>query len=288
MLYQVRHITRYAYREPVTTCHSELRLAPRVTPNQKVWKRTIAVRPSPERVDERMDYFGNHVHSFALFDSHAELEVTAESVVEVSPPAVGRAEEGPPWEQVRDKVRVARSGNSFDAIEFTSESPFVVGSPEIELYARESFTPGRGIISSAVDLTERIHRDYEYKPESTTIDTKPAEVFAARRGVCQDFAHLMLAMVRSLGLPARYVSGYLRSGANYTGAEASHAWVSIFVPGPGWFDLDPTNNAVPTEGHVTVAWGRDYGDVAPLKGVTLGGGEQKVEVDVRVAPEVNA
>ncbi|MEZ5354357.1 MAG: transglutaminase family protein [Bryobacteraceae bacterium] len=284
MRYQVSHITRYSYEAPVSSCHSELRLAPRVTPHQKVWRRSVSVRPKPERIDEREDYFGNIVHRFALFDSHSSLEVHSESIVEVQARPLPLPRSTASWEQVRDAVRAARSGSLFEAIEFTGESPFAVGAVEIELYARDSLAPGRSLLDAVLELNARIHRDFKYKPSSTTIDTTPSEVFKTRRGVCQDFAHLMIAMLRPVGIPVRYVSGYLRSGASYTGAEASHAWVSVFVPEAGWVDLDPTNNVVPEQGHVTVAWGRDYGDVTPVKGVTLGGGEQKIDVEVRVIP----
>ncbi len=281
MLYQVSHVTRYTYQSPVSTCHSELRLAPRVTPHQKVWRRSVTVSPNPERIDEREDYFGNTVHRFALFDPHLSLEVHAESLVEAEAHELPLPRSTARWEDVRDAILVARTGALFEAVEYTGESPFAGGSLDIELYARESLRPGRAILEAALELNTRIHGDFRYKPASTTIDTTPVEVFKKRRGVCQDFAHLMVAMLRSVGLAARYVSGYLRSGV---GAEASHAWVSIFVPEAGWVDLDPTNNVAPGQGHVTLAWGRDYGDVTPVKGVTLGGGEQRIEVEVRVTP----
>ena len=201
-------------------------------------------------------------------------------VAERSLPALA----GPPWEQVRDELAAHASPEVLEAFEFTLTSPYVATDPLLANYARDSFAAGRAIAEATQDLTHRIHTEFDYEPKATRIDTPVLETLAARRGVCQDFSHVMIGALRSLGLAARYVSGYLRSGAKYLGAEASHAWVSVFVPGSGWFDFDPTNDVRPGIGHITVAWGRDYGDVAPVKGIALGGGSQVVEVEVRVEP----
>jgi transglutaminase-like putative cysteine protease len=284
MIYRASHITSYTYEDAVSTCHSEVRLIPRARANQHVQSSRIHIEPEPAVFTVRMDYFGNHVHHFSILEAHASLIVKATSLVEVTAPSVVDPALTPPWEDVRDHIRAYPDAAALEAFEFTCESGFVTVSPDFAAYARQSFTTRRPLLEAALDLCARIHRDFKYKPSSTTIDTPVSEVFRTREGVCQDFAHLMIAALRSLGLAARYVSGYLRSGANYTGAEASHAWLSIFLPPSGWVDLDPTNNLIPGEGHVTVAWGRDYGDVTPVKGVTLGGGEHKIEVEVRVRP----
>jgi transglutaminase-like putative cysteine protease len=170
------------------------------------------------------------------------------------------------------------------AFEYVFESPFVVLSPELAAYGREVFEPGRPLLDAVLALSHRIHQDFTYLPKSTTIDMPLLDVFHNRCGVCQDFSHVMIGVLRSLRLPARYVSGYLRSGKNYQGADASHAWVSAFVPGAGWRNFDPTNDMIPSDGHVTVGWGRDYGDVTPVKGIALGGGRQTVDVEVYVRP----
>jgi len=173
---------------------------------------------------------------------------------------------------------------TLEASEFIYDSPFVSATPQLAAFAKPSFPAGRPLVEALEDLSRRIHSEFEYAPKSTSIDMPLAEVLKNRRGVCQDFSHVMIGALRSRRLAARYVSGYLRSGANYQGAEASHAWVAAFVPGAGWLHFDPTNDMVPSDGHVTLGWGRDYGDVTPVKGVTLGGGAQLVEVAVRVDP----
>jgi transglutaminase-like putative cysteine protease len=173
---------------------------------------------------------------------------------------------------------------SLEAYEFVFDSPFVPVFPELADYARPSFPPGRPLGEAVLELSHRVHTEFSYKSASTSIDMPLQEVLRIRQGVCQDFAHIMIGALRSYHLAARYVSGYLRSGTTYQGAEASHAWVAAFLPGYGWMDLDPTNDVRPSGGHVTLAWGRDYGDVAPVKGISLGGGGQTVDVEVRVEP----
>ena len=177
-----------------------------------------------------------------------------------------------------------RSPHTLAAYEFVFDSPFVAASPQLAAFGAATFTPGRHLAEAVTELSTRIHKEFSYKPKSTSIDSSLEDVLSRRQGVCQDFAHVMIGVMRSYRLAARYVSGYLRSGAKYLGAEASHAWVSVYLPGYGWLDLDPTNNVLPSDGHVTVAWGRDYGDVTPVKGISLGGGGQVVDVVVRVEP----
>ena len=192
---------------------------------------------------------------------------------------------GIPWETVRDQLAAPADDESLAASEFIFESPYVQVVKPVAEYARSSFTPGRPVVDAVRELNHRIHSEFIYKPESTSIEVPLQELMEKRHGVCQDFAHVMIGGLRSLCLAARYVSGYLRSGADVQGAEASHAWVSVWVPGAGWVDFDPTNDVMPGEGHVTVGWGRDFGDVTPVKGVALGGGGQTVEVEVHVVPQ---
>ncbi len=283
MLYRAKHTTLYHYQAPVSQCLSEVRLTPRSLPWQIVLERTISSTPEPASVDERKDYFGNTVSLLSIFERHDEFMTVATSVVQVEPRPV-IAESTTAWEAVRDEVAAQQTPDAIDSVEFAFDSPFVAVGPELVQFARVSFEPGRPLLAAASDLSRRIHQEFTYRPTVTTIDTPVLETLRTKRGVCQDFAHVMIGALRSLGLPARYVSGYLRSGADYEGAEASHAWVSVFLPEWGWIDFDPTNDVMPGTGHITLAWGRDYGDVAPVKGVALGGGSQTVEVKVRVDP----
>jgi transglutaminase-like putative cysteine protease len=280
MIYQIRHITRYTYALPVASTHSELRLTPRELPWQHVVRSAIKLDPQQETMRGFRDYFGNGVRYCSVLTPHHELEIAAESIVEVQETNPIMPQATLPWEQVRVGLRAFDDPVALQAFEFAAESRFVRWTPAIADYARESLTPNRPILEAVIELSSRVHRDFKYKPESTDIDTSVEEVFRCRRGVCQDFAHLLIAMLRAHGLAARYVSGYLRSGS--VGAEASHAWVGVFVPGHGWVDLDPTNDVVVATAHVTLAWGRDYGDVTPAKGINLGGGEHTIEVEVRV------
>ncbi|HEV2199270.1 MAG TPA: transglutaminase family protein [Bryobacteraceae bacterium] len=282
MRYLTSHTTRYLYQEPVSQCLSEARLIPRSMPGQRVLASRIHVEPEPAVIDNRKDYFGNDVSSFAIFRNHDRFITTATGVVEVeasllSSPALA-------WERVRDLVAAHASDESLAAYEFVFDSPYAAAARELADFARSTFTPGRPYAEAARELSHRIHDEFTYLPTSSSINMPLLEVFHNRCGVCQDFAHIMIGALRSLCLPARYVSGYLRSGAQYQGAEASHAWVSVFVPETGWLSFDPTNDVVPSDGHVTLAWGRDYGDVTPVKGIALGGGHQTVEVEVRVVP----
>ena len=288
MLYQATHATRYLYDQPVSQSLSEARLTPRNFPGQVVHQSSLLVEPEPAMFEVRKDYFGNDVTTFAVFRMHDHFSATATSVVEVHPrPIESDPEILQPslrWEDVCDRLRSHSGDDLLAAYEFVFDSPFVAAAPELADYARPSFAPGRPLVDAVAELSSRIHADFRYAPKSTAIDMPLLEVFGNRRGVCQDFAHVMTGALRSMHLAARYVSGYLRSGAAYQGADASHAWVSVFIPGAGWLDFDPTNDVRPGEGHVTLGWGRDYGDVAPMKGVALGGGRQIVEVEVRVEP----
>jgi transglutaminase-like putative cysteine protease len=257
---------------------TEARLTPRTFPGQTLHESRLHVKPEPAVLEHRDDYFGNHVTTFAIFKTHEYFSATAVSVVEVEPRTFGMIPTIS-WEEVRDSI-----AGEMGPYEFVFDSRYVASAPELAEYARPTFAAGRPMVDAVTELSHRIHAEFRYAPKSTSIDMPLLEVLGNRCGVCQDFAHIMIGALRSLRLPARYVSGYLRSGASYQGADASHAWVSVFVPGSGWLDFDPTNDVRPSEGHVTLGWGRDYGDVTPVKGIALGGGEQIVEVEVRVEP----
>jgi transglutaminase-like putative cysteine protease len=281
MRYHVTHTTRYIYQTPVSHCLNEVRLTPRTLPDQYVQEAALRVDPEPTFTRNRKDYFGNDVTSFEVFDRHDRLETIAESVVEVQPHPV---EPLPTisWEESRDRIASEPDSASIAATEFTYYSPYVPALALLAEYASQTFTPQRPVVEAVLDLTHRIHSDFKYLPKSTSIDVPLADVVKNRRGVCQDFAHVMIGVLRSMRLAARYVSGYVRPGPKVQGAQASHAWVGVFVPGSGWINFDPTNDLVVSDTHVTLAWGRDYGDVAPVKGFTLGGGRQTVQVEVYV------
>lgn len=283
MRYRAIHTTRYRYDATVSQCQSEVRLTPRALPWQALIESRIEATPAPASVEAHKDYFGNDVTTFTILESHDRFAIAATSLVDVQPRPVATSSDIP-WETARDELAAHERPEGLEAFEYVFDSPFVAAGPELLAYARPSFPPGRGLLEGVDDLSHRIHAEFKYQPNATNIDTPLLEALKAHRGVCQDFSHVMIGALRSLRLAARYVSGYLRSGADYQGAEASHAWVSVHLPGTGWVDIDPTNDVRPGTGHVTLGWGRDYGDVTPVKGIALGGGQQMVEVEVRVEP----
>lgn len=283
MIYRATHITRHIYEEQVSQSVNELRLTPREFGSQRVRETEIVVEPEPALWRTRKDWFGNLVTTFSIFEPHDRFTVTARSLVEVSPARVGVLPTLR-WEEARQILAAGADDPALEASEFIYDSPFVAASPELEAFAIPSFLPGRPLVEALEDLSHRVFREFKYVPKSTSIEMPLDEVLRNRCGVCQDFSHVMIGALRSLRLAARYVSGYLRSDVDFQGAEASHAWVAAFVPGAGWLHFDPTNDTIPSDGHVTLGWGRDYGDVTPVKGVTLGGGAQLVEVAVRVVP----
>ena len=283
MLYRVEHATRYRYDAPVSQCQSEVRLTPRSLPWQVVLDSTIEAVPRPAWIDSRKDYFGNDVTSVWIQERHDRFSTVATSRVRVEP-RENIVDDQTPWETARAVLADHSAPGSLEAFEFVFDSPFVSVHPELAEYAHPSFAPGRPLVDAVSERSHRIHTEFAYEPESTSIDTPILEALKMKRGVCQDFSHVMIGALRSMGLAARYVSGYLRSGSDHQGAEASHAWVGVFLPDAGWIDFDPTNDVRPGLDHVTLAWGRDYADVTPMKGVALGGGNQLVDVEVRVTP----
>jgi transglutaminase-like putative cysteine protease len=287
MIFRIRHQTRYASLKPVSVGHNEAWLTPRDTAAQRCLDCRLQIEPEPSVLVARRDYFQNLVTQFAFNQGYTTLTVTAFNEVETLP-RQGPASMGPAWEELADPGRWRLSDADFDAYEFAFDSARCRTSPELALYAAPAFTPGRPILEAVADLMGRLHADFRYEPASTTISTPVEQVFRQRRGVCQDFAHLMISMLRSLGLSARYVSGYLRTAPppgrpRLVGADASHAWVSVYCGALGWVDADPTNNQFPWSDHVTIAWGRDYTDVTPLKGVYIGGNSLQMHVCVDVA-----
>ncbi len=237
----------------------------------------------------RADYFGNAVEWFFFDSAHNLLEVVADSKVTVEPAPERAAETSLPWEEVRALLENPSDAAARDAVQYMFDSPFTVFTADIAAYALESFTPGRPLLEAAVELMHRIHDEFRYDTTVTDTTTPVDKVYEIRAGVCQDLAHAGIAAMRSLGLPARYVSGYLMTKPppgkpRMVGADASHAWFSVFAPPFGWVDLDPTNAVITGEGHVTAAWGRDYGDVAPVTGIILGGHDHVVDVGVDVIP----
>jgi transglutaminase-like putative cysteine protease len=280
------HTTRYLYSEPASMCHTEVHLKPREFARQPSVEHELEIEPEPADVIWRQDYFGNEVAAFAIDEPHRELLVTSRSVVECSPAPPPNFDLSPAWETVAEEKGRLAEPEWFEAAQYRYPSPGIRLGPAFAEFARESFAAGRPFLSAVADLSKRIHAGFEYDPRATTVTTPVDEVLETRRGVCQDFAHFMISCLRSLGLPARYVSGYVRTGGQFTGADASHAWVSAWCPVFGWQDFDPTNNVMPHGDHVTLAWGRDYSDVAPVKGVTLSGGEQVIGVSVDVTEAV--
>lgn len=289
MIYTVSHRTTYSYAEPVSISHHLLHLAPRGTGRQRCRDWALEVDPAPSvRTDDR-DYFGNPVTFLTVQQSHRRLVLHASSSVEVQPPELPDAAATPTVAQVRVALAQARGADALAALEHSFPSPYVPFEEELRAWAAPLLAPGEPFLAAARMLCSRIHAEFRYDPEATSVATPVAEAFRLRRGVCQDFAHLAIACLRACGLPARYVSGYLLTrpragGERLVGADASHAWLAVWIPEQGWVDLDPTNDLVVGEEHVTVAWGRDYGDVAPVSGTIFGGGRHEVTVAVDVLP----
>ena len=287
MKHRITHQTIYRYSEPASLAQNELVLQPRQTESQQVLQSRLTIVPEPQYLQQRSDYFGNTAHVFMVQHLHNELAMTAASVVETLPPRSPSPETSAAWETVVRRLAGHRQAAELDAYQFVFASPFVTISPDARAYAQPSFPPGAPLLQGGLDLTRRIFTDFKYDKTATTVDTAVDQVLANRRGVCQDFAHLAISCLRSLGLAARYVSGYLKTlpppgKPKLIGIDASHAWISLFVPDEGWVDLDPTNNLIPGESHIVLAWGRDYGDVTPVKGVVMGGGKHTLSVQVDV------
>lgn len=289
MRYRITHKTEYHYTDWVSQCHNVAHLVPRDTPHQRYLQGRIDVNPAAADYSLRHDLFGNRTSFFSTQVAHQRLEVVASSQVQVDPEQRHLdLQGGLPWEAVREQLSRAREEEDLEARQYLLDSPLVAASDTLAAYARPSFAPQRPLLAVALDLVDRIHNDFRYQPGYTSVTTPLGEVLRERRGVCQDFAHLAIGCLRAMGLPARYVSGYLETAPppgqeRLQGADASHAWFSIYIPQMGWLDFDPTNNQRLTGQHITTAWGRDFSDVTPLKGVIFGGGASHtltVSVDV--------
>jgi|HubBroStandDraft_1064217.scaffolds.fasta_scaffold162929_2 transglutaminase-like putative cysteine protease len=289
MIYRISHRTTYKYKYPVSVGNHVACLQPRSLPHHKVTHSELRIEPAPATRTERVDYFGNRLCYFTVQEPHRELTVDARSEVIIEEDLSMWPQHSLPWEEAAETLPNDLSPATLEAYQFGFESPRIRVRTEFADYARASFTPGRPLAEALLDLTARIHKDFRFDSKVTNVRTPTEEVFRKRRGVCQDFSHLQIACLRSLNLAARYVSGYLRTypppgKPRLVGADASHAWVSAYCPGAGWIDVDPTNNLVPSDGHVTLAWGRDYGDVSPLRGLILGGGAHTLKVAVDMEP----
>lgn len=291
MLLNVVHKTTYNYAPAVKTAQHMAHLRPAHRDGQQLLSHQLMISPGPAQRTETVDAFGNTRSFFGLQSAHESLSVVAESVVRTSEPRTVHSAMA--WDDVRERLRYHRAARYDPASEFVFPSPYVPRHPQFLDYARPSFAPGRPLMEAATELAARIHEDFEYEVEATDVGTPALEALALRKGVCQDFAHVMLACLRSLGLAARYVSGYLLTQpppgqTRLVGSDASHAWASVYVPateGPGgWSDLDPTNNRAPGEDYVLLALGRDYSDVAPIRGVIHGGARHTLTVGVTVTP----
>jgi len=292
MKYRLRHTTSYSYSWAVDISHHMLHLALPNLPRQRVKASTVSTSPNAGRMAEQRDHFGNQVAYLTLEESHTRFDVELRAEIEVDAFTPPEASATPAWETLRD----ALAGDGFpEAVlesEFVHDSPLALPSDEAIQYALQSFTAGRPVLDAARDLTQRIFKDFRYDPAATEIFTPVAAVMQKRAGVCQDFAHLQIAMLRGLGLAARYVSGYIRTlkagddpETGLRGADASHAWLSVWCgPDHGWIDLDPTNNLICSDEHVIAAIGRDYGDISPVRGVVLGGGPHRIGVAVELLP----
>ncbi len=290
--YSVIHQTDYNYQSIVTLSQQYLHLTPRNFAYQQCLSHHIQVDPLPDDGSDSIDYFGNATRNLTLTMPHQILIVRAESLVEVfARPTLQQIAGTAPWENLQSELRMAQGASNLEPLQYLFNSPHVQCSPAIEQYALQSFTPGRPLLDAALDLTQRINQEFRFDSEATNISTTLDEVMEGRHGVCQDFAHLMIGCLRSIGLPARYVSGYIlthptEGQARLIGADASHAWVSVYSPELGWIDFDPTNRCLVQNEHITLGWGRDFSDVTPLRGIVLGGGQQMLGVSVTVTPQM--
>ncbi|MDO9212535.1 MAG: transglutaminase family protein [Methylococcales bacterium] len=309
MKYRITHTTYYRYSQPVGLCQNEARLQPRNFWRQQCHNSRFDIQPTPTDFREWLDFFGNHVTYFAIQQPHTQLTVTAVNEVTIFPrqnnsDLTNRIT----WEQARNVLQEmplqgqtqSQQGQSqtqlsnqeqilelLDAKQYVLDSPMITVMPELADYAQSSFQANRPLVDVVHDLMQRIYREFTYDPSFTTIATPLSDVLRHRRGVCQDFAHLAIGCLRAYNIAARYISGYVETvpeagKQRLVGADASHAWFSVYIPNTGWLDFDPTNNTVPLDQHITLAWGRDYADVTPLKGIAFGGGQHTLSVSVDV------
>ncbi|MGC4103171.1 transglutaminase family protein [Ferruginibacter sp.] len=291
MLYNIIHTTTYNYHEMVSLCHNIAVLSPRDTDTQTCKSSSIIIAPLPEVLDTHIDFFGNKTIYFVVEQEHDTLSVTVNSMVEKKTGSFNIPVSDITWEAAKELLQNA-PGEYITEKQFSSATPMTAPFDAITAYAQRSFTPGLSLFDAVHDLMQRIYNDFDFTPGFTTISTPLSIVLKEQKGVCQDFAHFGIACMHAMGLPAKYVSGYIETIApegkeKLTGVDASHAWFSAFIPGMGWVDFDPTNNKIPDEQYITVGWGRDYFDIVPLKGVIMSSSahDMKVAVDVRRVSE---
>ena len=287
--YRITHVTKYAYTDAVSLCQNVAHLKPRDYSRQWCARTAVHVSPVPAVIEDRTDYFGNPATYFTVQEPHRALTISATHRIQVRPETPPEPHLTDAWERIRDQLPNDRTPEGLEAYQYVFDSCYAAASADFAKYGAASFPAHRPILEGVLELTARIHKDFVYDPRATNVATPLKDVFENRRGVCQDFAHLQIACLRSLGLPARYISGYLSTvpppgRPRLVGADATHAWVSVFCGEYGWIDVDPTNNQIPADRHVLLAWGRDYDDVSPVKGVILGGGQHTVMVSVDVQP----
>ena len=285
--YRIKHRTDYDYPDPVAICKNQIRMQPATSLRVCCDQSDVIIAPKPTICREHLDYFGNRVVTFSIESIHQSLSVNAISSVTIEPTSITPSSVSPAWETMTQPTLPAMAPPSAD--EFRYRSPRIAPSQEFARYATPSFSPGRGILQSALELTNRIHRDFKYDKSATSVTTSPEEAFQIKAGVCQDFTHVAIACLRSLRIPARYVSGYLRTipppgTEKLVGADESHAWFEVYGGSElGWIGLDPTNACLTSTDHIAVCVGRDYDDVSPMRGVILGGGSHTLKVSVDVA-----
>jgi transglutaminase-like putative cysteine protease len=290
MIYDIRQITTCSYASPVAHARHVLRLTPINRKTQRIHVSTLQIFPEPVQRREGEDFFGNRLTWIVLEEPHDKLTVKTSARIAVNSDSSPAPADAPAWEAARDEIFTTADITPTSPAHFLFPSRFVSLDPEIRNYARTSFAPGRSVLDGAVELMRRIHDDFTYDAEATTVTTTPPMAFALRRGVCQDFAHVMISGLRAIGLPAAYVSGYLRTvprpgAARLQGADAMHAWVMVWCGDEtGWVGLDPTNNMIAADDHIVLAIGRDYTDVAPMDGVIVISGGQRIDVSVTVTP----
>lgn len=287
--YHVKHLTRYRYTQNVSLSQHFLHLLPRNTASQNVHDPSLTIDPLPATRRDGTDYFGNATCLISLDEEHMETTLLAQSQITLERGSPPPANETPAWDTIAQSLQEDMTPAGLFTYQYCFTSPQTIAGPAALALGRQFFTPGRPILEAAAALMDYIFTQYSYDPEATTVTTPVDEVMRIQGGVCQDFAHLQIACMRALGLPARYVSGYLlthppEGKERLQGADASHAWLSVWTGDSGWVDLDPTNNLIPGDEHITLAWGRDYGDISPINGVTFGGGAHDIDVEVDVIP----
>jgi len=289
VIYQVTHRTKFTYTQPVAISHHALRLTLRTHPRQSCLQSTLVIDPVSSVRSEGKDFFGNPLTHLTIQTPHSALIVEAQTLVDVMKPDPMHVDQSPPWEQAVQQLHGPTDSATLEAQQFMYDSPYITIDDDTYDFVHECFPPGRPILAGVMDLTSRIFREFTYEGGVTDVSTPVNDVLTARKGVCQDFAHLEIAALRSLGLPARYISGYVlthppEGKEKLVGADASHAWLSTWCSDLGWVDFDPTNNCIPSDEHITLAWGRDYGDVSPINGFMVGGGHHTPSVSVDVSP----